>query len=50
MDHIQILKHYGIRAQKALGQNFLVNDAILELIAESMEIEGKDILEIGPGY
>lgn len=50
MDHFQILKHYGIRAQKALGQNFLVNDTILETIADSMDITGKNILEIGPGY
>lgn len=50
MDHFQILKHYGIRAQKSLGQNFLVNDEILETIVQSMEIEGKNIIEIGPGY
>lgn len=50
MNHLEILKHYGIRAQKSLGQNFLVNDAILETIADSIEIEGNDILEIGPGY
>ncbi|MDD5197802.1 MAG: rRNA adenine dimethyltransferase family protein [Candidatus Gracilibacteria bacterium] len=50
MDHKEILRHYGIRAQKSLGQNFLVNDDILETIADSVEITGKDILEIGPGY
>ena len=50
MNHQEILRHYGIRAQKSLGQNFLVNDGILETIAESMDITGKDILEIGPGY
>lgn len=50
MDHREILRHYGIRAQKSLGQNFLVNDEILETIADSIDITGKDILEIGPGY
>lgn len=50
MDHREILRHYGIRAQKSLGQNFLVNDEILETIADSIGIEGKTILEIGPGY
>jgi 16S rRNA (adenine1518-N6/adenine1519-N6)-dimethyltransferase len=50
MNHKEILKHYGIRAQKSLGQNFLVNDEILETIADSIQISGEDILEIGPGY
>ncbi|MDD2916631.1 MAG: rRNA adenine dimethyltransferase family protein [Candidatus Gracilibacteria bacterium] len=50
MNHLEILRYYGIRAQKSLGQNFLVNDEILERIADSIEITGKDILEIGPGY
>lgn len=50
MNHLEILRHYGIRAQKSLGQNFLVNDDILETIADSIDITGKDILEIGPGY
>lgn len=50
MNHREILKHYGIRAQKSLGQNFLVNDQILENIADSIVITGQDILEIGPGY
>ncbi|NCP77054.1 hypothetical protein GW830_02880 [bacterium] len=50
MNHLEILRHYGIRAQKSLGQNFLVNDEILETIANSIEITGRNILEIGPGY
>lgn len=50
MNHLEILRHYGIRAQKSLGQNFLVNDDILETIADSIDITGQDILEIGPGY
>lgn len=50
MNHLEILRHYGIRAQKSLGQNFLVNDEILETIADSIDITGRNILEIGPGY
>lgn len=50
MNHLEILRHYGIRAQKSLGQNFLVNDDILETIADSIDITGQNILEIGPGY
>lgn len=50
MNHREILSHYGIRAQKSLGQNFLVNDEILDTIADSIDITGQNILEIGPGY
>lgn len=50
MNHLEILRHYGIRAQKSLWQNFLVNDNILETISDSIDITWKDILEIGPGY
>ena len=38
-----------IRAKKSLGQNFLVNEKILDLIVNCVEIENKSILEIGPG-
>ena len=50
MDHLAILDRYGIRAKKSLGQNFLVNDAILEDIATILDIAGKKVIEIGPGY
>jgi len=38
-----------IRAKKSLGQNFLVDENILEKIANSTDIYNKIILEIGPG-
>ena len=38
-----------IRAKKSLGQNFLHDKKILELISNSADITDKDILEIGPG-
>ena len=38
-----------IIAKKSLGQNFLIDQEILELIVNLTSIEGKSILEIGPG-
>ena len=45
-----IMKKYGIRANKSLGQNFLVSDEAVERIVESAEISKDDlVIEIGPG-
>ncbi|MDC3206152.1 16S rRNA (adenine(1518)-N(6)/adenine(1519)-N(6))-dimethyltransferase RsmA [Candidatus Pelagibacter sp.] len=38
-----------IIAKKSLGQNFLIDQEILELIVNLTAIEGKSVLEIGPG-
>ena len=38
-----------IKAKKSLGQNFLINQNILEKIVNTTNIENKIILEIGPG-
>ena len=38
-----------IKAKKSLGQNFLVDQTILEKIVSVVQIEGKTILEVGPG-
>ena len=38
-----------IRAKKSLGQNFLIDHDVLEQIVNTTEIEGKEVLEIGPG-
>ncbi len=38
-----------IRAKKSLGQNFLIDQNILETIVNLVEINDKEILEIGPG-
>ena len=46
----QILKTYRIQANKSLGQNFLVNDEVVEKIIDSAELEKDDlVIEIGPG-
>lgn len=45
-----ILKKYHIVASKSLGQNFLINDNIVEEIVSSANISKDDlVLEIGPG-
>ena len=45
-----IMKKYNIRANKSLGQNFLINENVVETIVESSEIEREDlVIEIGPG-
>ena len=38
-----------IKAKKSLGQNFLIDKDIINIIADVVEIQNKDILEIGPG-
>lgn len=45
-----LLNQYGLRANKKLGQNFLINQQIIDDIIEKSEISKDDvILEIGPG-
>ena len=45
-----VLKRYGLRADKRLGQNFLQDHFALEKIAQAAEISPEDcVLEIGPG-
>ncbi len=38
-----------IKAKKSLGQNFLIDDSIVEKISKIIDIKNKDILEVGPG-
>jgi len=45
-----IMKKYGIKANKSLGQNFLINSEVVESIINSSEISREDmVIEIGPG-
>lgn len=45
-----ILKKYGITANKKLGQNFLIDDNVIQGIVKSAQIESTDlVIEIGPG-
>lgn len=47
---LEIIKKYKIKAKKSLWQNFLINDEILDSIAETLEIENKNIIEVWPWY
>ncbi len=38
-----------IKAKKSLGQNFLIDQNIIDIIVSTIEIKDKSILEIGPG-
>ena len=38
-----------IKAKKSLGQNFLIDENIIEKITNTANISNKTILEIGPG-
>jgi len=38
-----------IKPKKSLGQNFLIDQNVLEQIVDTVEITNKEILEIGPG-
>ena len=46
----EIIERYHFNFQKKFGQNFLVDESILDKIIESAQIMGDDcVLEIGPG-
>ena len=45
-----IMRKYNIKANKNLGQNFLINSEVVENIVNSSEINKNDmVIEIGPG-
>lgn len=45
-----IMKKYNINANKRLGQNFLINNEVVNNIVNSSEIGNEDlVIEIGPG-
>lgn len=45
-----LLRRFGLRPDKSLGQNFLVDSAALQRVVDSAGIEpGDAVLEIGPG-
>src|SRR5215212_11031101 len=50
LDAELLLKRYGLRPHKGLGQNFLQDPRALEKIVSAAEIQSTDtVLEIGPG-
>ena len=52
IDHLKFLcQKYNLRPSKKYGQNFLINEEVIEQIIESAEIKKADtIVEIGPGF
>lgn len=47
---MQILKKYNISAAKSLGQNFLINEDVVDRIIKKAEVSKEDlVIEIGPG-
>ena len=45
-----VVKRFGLRMNKKLGQNFLIRHAVVDDIADAAGIgEGDPVLEIGPG-
>ncbi len=45
-----IMKKYKIKANKSLGQNFLISENVVEKIVSSSQIDKQDlVIEIGPG-
>lgn len=46
----QRLEEEGLHAKKSLGQNFMVDDKILEKIVASAQVRKGDlVIEVGPG-
>ncbi len=46
----KLLRRYEIRAKKGLGQNFLVDEKVLEAILAAAELTPADtVIEVGPG-
>ena len=46
----EVIAKYGLSASKALGQNFLFDEQLLDRIAAiPSDLKGKAVLEIGPG-
>ncbi|NLW12123.1 MAG: ribosomal RNA small subunit methyltransferase A, partial [Clostridiaceae bacterium] len=46
----QLLTEYDIRPTRSLGQNFLIDDRVVDRVCEGIELTQNDfLLEIGPG-
>jgi 16S rRNA A1518/A1519 N6-dimethyltransferase RsmA/KsgA/DIM1 with predicted DNA glycosylase/AP lyase activity len=43
---LELIKKYGIWAKKSLGQNFLIDDQKVQAIADTIEVSGKNIVEV----
>ena len=47
----EVSKKYEFRFKKGLGQNFLIDDSVLDDVVDGAEVNEEDfIIEIGPGF
>jgi len=47
----EVVKKYEFRFKKSLGQNFLIDDSVLDDVVDGAEVNEEDfIIEIGPGF
>jgi 16S rRNA (adenine1518-N6/adenine1519-N6)-dimethyltransferase len=45
-----LLRRHGLRPDKSLGQNFLIDEAALQRVVEAADLQpGQAVLEVGPG-
>lgn len=49
MEIIELIKKENIKAKKKFGQNFLIDNNVLNNIVTKSEIENQNVIEIGPG-
>lgn len=54
LDHLpplrEVIAQHGLRAEKALGQNFLLDQNITDkIVRQAGDLRGKTVIEIGPG-
>ncbi len=50
LDAPAILRRYGLRPDKSLGQNFLIDEAALQRVVEASGLQPEEMaLEVGPG-
>lgn len=46
----EVVRHYNLRADKSLGQNFLFDRNLMDKIVRNSEkLDGRNVVEIGPG-
>ena len=49
-ENIKVLfEKYDVAASKRFGQNFLIDESVLNTIMEVSDCQGKDVIEVGPG-
>ncbi|GCD08426.1 16S rRNA (adenine(1518)-N(6)/adenine(1519)-N(6))-dimethyltransferase RsmA [Clostridium tagluense] len=47
----EVAKKYNFRFKKGLGQNFLIDDSVLDDVVDGAEVNEEDfVIEIGPGF